>query len=193
MTLPPIVTEAYARAERAGFPLSCEPEVGAFLAVLAAAVREEGRILELGTGVGVGTAWVVHGLDGRTDVEVITVDLDEMVQRTARQGTWPPCVRFLAGDGAALVSTLGRFDLIFADAPGGKLTGLDRAIAALAPCGLLLVDDMDLARQDDPALRTALAAVRAALLANPALTVVELECGSGMMLGVAPFAPWPER
>ena len=42
--------------------MACEPGVGRLLAVLAAAVPVYGRILEMGTGVGVGTAWIVYGL-----------------------------------------------------------------------------------------------------------------------------------
>ena len=35
-------------------------------------------------------------------------------------------------DAEALLPELGAFDLIFADAPAGKWTGLDRTLAALA-------------------------------------------------------------
>ena len=99
--------DAQIRADQHGFPFSCEPGAGALLSSLAAAVPAEGRILELGTGAGVGLAW-------------------------------------LPG--------LGRFHLVFVDAPGGKLEGLDRSIAALEPGGVLVVDDMDLAFHEDPEL-----------------------------------------
>ena len=72
MELPDIVAAAYQRAAGAGFELSSEPEVGRLLASLAAGVPEQGRILELGTGAGVGLAWLVHGLDRRSDVTVLT-------------------------------------------------------------------------------------------------------------------------
>ena len=42
-----------------------------------------------------------------------------------------------------MLDSAGQFDLIFADAQGGKWDGLDRAIAALRPHGLLIVDDMN--------------------------------------------------
>ena len=57
--------------------------MGRLLAALAAAVPSGGRVLEIGTGVGVGLAWLVHGLGARRDVEVVTVELDDEVQRTA--------------------------------------------------------------------------------------------------------------
>ena len=65
---------ATARAREAGFPMSCDPAVGRLLAVLAAQLPGQARVLELGTGVGVGTAWIVSGLLPRTDVMVLTVE-----------------------------------------------------------------------------------------------------------------------
>lgn len=179
---PPIVARALARAERSGFTLACEPEVGALLAVLAASTPQGGRFLELGTGVGVGLAWIVHGLGARRDVEVISVDLDPAVQAIAAEEPWPAFVRLEQGDGAEAVGRLGRFERIFADAPGGKLTGLDRTLAALAPAGVLLVDDMDLSRHEDARLLRLLPRVREQLLAAPDLAVVELAASSGIML-----------
>ena len=119
--LPGSVRAAYERASSAGFELACEVEVGRLLAALAAAVPGGGRVLEIGTGVGVGLAWLVHGLGARRDVEVVTVELDDEVQRTARSAPWPLWVRFESGDGAQAVGGLGQFDLIFPDAPGGKI------------------------------------------------------------------------
>jgi hypothetical protein len=52
--LPGSVLAAYQRAASAGFQLSCEMEMGRLLAALAAAVPRGGRVLEIGTGVGVG-------------------------------------------------------------------------------------------------------------------------------------------
>ncbi|MEU9087442.1 hypothetical protein [Streptomyces sp. NPDC048357] len=51
-----------AGARRAGFTLSCEERTGSLPALLAA-TRPAGRILELGTGVGEGTAWLLGGMD----------------------------------------------------------------------------------------------------------------------------------
>ena len=118
--LPGSVPAAYERADRAGFQLACEVEVGRLLAALAAAVPSGGRVLEIGTGVGVGLAWLVHGLGARQDVEVVTVELDDEVQRAALSAPWPPWVCFESGDGAEVVGSLGQFDLIFPDAPGGR-------------------------------------------------------------------------
>jgi demethylmenaquinone methyltransferase/2-methoxy-6-polyprenyl-1,4-benzoquinol methylase len=180
--LPAIVTEAHARAEAAGFELSCEPAVGRLLAALAAALPQGGRILELGTGAGVGLAWLVYGLGERDDAELVSVELDPATRDLAAEAGWPDWVRFELGDGAERAASLGRFDLVFADAPGGKLTGLDHSIEALRPGGVLVVDDMDLSLHDDAELRSALAGVRDALHADSRLAVAELEASSGIIL-----------
>ena len=182
--LPGSVRAAYDRAARAGFRLACEAEVGRLLAALAAAVPRGGRVLEIGTGVGVGLAWLVHGLGARQDVEVVTVELDDAVQRTARSVPWPPWVRFVSGDGAEVVGRLGQFDLIFPDAPGGKIFKLRRTVAALRRGGVLVVDDMDLTRHDDEQLRSALAVVRHRLLGNAELICAELAFSSGVIVAV---------
>ena len=88
--LPDSVLAAHERAARTGFKLACEVEVGRLLAVLAAAVPDGGRVLEIGTGVGVGLAWLVHGLGVRRDVEVVTVEFDDEVQQAALSARWPP-------------------------------------------------------------------------------------------------------
>jgi predicted O-methyltransferase YrrM len=180
--IPPGVAAAHARARAAAFTLSCEPEVGRLLATLAAAVPERGTILEMGTGVGAGTAWIVHGLGARSDVRVTTVDVDAATAAIARAAAWPAFVTLRTADVLAVLDELGSFDLIFADAQGGKWTGLDRTIAALRPAGLLLVDDMTPPTWLDEAHRAHTARVRTTLLEHPDLRAVELACGSGMIL-----------
>lgn len=180
--LPGSVRAAWERAASAGFELACEVEVGRLLAALAAAVPGGGRVLEIGTGVGL--AWLVHGLGARRDVEVVTVELDDEVQRTALSAPWPPWVRFESGDGAQAVGGLGQFDLIFPDAPGGKIFELRRTVAALRRGGVLVVDDMDLTRHEDEQLRSALAVVRHRLLGDTELVCAELSFSSGVIVAV---------
>src|SRR5688572_6759782 len=118
--LPDGVIAAQQRGAVSGFAFSCDDGTGRLLSVLAAAVPKGGRILEIGTGVGSGCAWMLHGLGSRTDVELVSVEFDEDVAAVAAQGEWPPHVRLLVGDIAELMPSLGSFDLIFPDAPAGK-------------------------------------------------------------------------
>lgn len=161
------------------FTMSSERAVGDLLAVLAAGVRPGGRILEIGTGAGAGLARLVDGLGARTDVEVHTVEVDPTLALT---GGWPSFVHQHLGDVLDLFGALGRFDLIFADAPGGKWHGLNRTIAALTPGGLLLVDDMAPpewagAEHEEQTLR-----VRDTLLDHDGLQAVEMAWSSGLIL-----------
>jgi demethylmenaquinone methyltransferase/2-methoxy-6-polyprenyl-1,4-benzoquinol methylase len=180
--LPPLVAAAQARADDSGFTLACEPGVGRLLAALAAAVPPHGRILEMGTGVGVGTAWIVHGLGARSDVEVVSVEIDAATAAIAQRDSWPPWVSLHVGDILVALATLGSFDLIFADAQGGKWEGLQRTIAALRPGGILLVDDMTPATWIDDAHRRHTARVRDTLLNHAELMAAELAEASGMIL-----------
>jgi demethylmenaquinone methyltransferase/2-methoxy-6-polyprenyl-1,4-benzoquinol methylase len=180
--LPPLVAAATTRARQSGFRLSCDPPVGRLLAVLAAHLPEGARVLELGTGSGVGTAWIVSGLLPRADVTVTSVEKDPATAALAASGDWPPFVDLRHGDALEVLGEGGTFDLIFADAPGGKHDGLDRSVAALRPRGLLVVDDMTPQPDWADSLRAAQDTVRQRLLSAAGLTSAELAIGSGVIL-----------
>jgi predicted O-methyltransferase YrrM len=140
---PPAVVAALLReAESLGFRLSCEPAAGALLRVLAAS-KPGGNLLELGTGVGVGTAWLLARMS--PDARLLTVDNDSPVQEVARRHLGSdPRLAFYDGDAGKLLGklTAGSFDLIFADAWPGKFSHLDEALRLLRRGGLYVVDDM---------------------------------------------------
>lgn len=125
-----------------GFDMVSEPKVGALLAVLAAA-KPGGRLLELGTGTGHGTAWLLSGMDDTARLE--TVDTDAAVVAVARRHLASDRrVSFHVMDGAAFIDRAprGAFDLVYADAWPGKFTHLDEALALLRPGGIYLIDDL---------------------------------------------------
>ncbi len=174
--------EALSGAAAAGFTMSSDPEVGRLLAVLAAATPASGRILELGTGCGVGLAWIVHGLGARSDVEVMSIEADDDVAAVARGGRWPDHVPIVVGDAVELMPQLGSFDLIFADAEGGKWERLDLTIAALRPGGLLVVDDMTPAEWQSTTHQAKTEDARGTLTADPRLIGVELAWSTGLIV-----------
>ncbi|WP_030302012.1 O-methyltransferase [Streptomyces katrae] len=141
-TFPDSLPALRAAAREAGFDMSCEERTGSLLALLAAA-RPGGRILELGTGVGEGTAWLLSGMDSASSL--VTVELDEVVQEVAReQLRSDPRVTFVAGDGAEWLQTYDGepFDLVFADTWPGKFTHLERTLELVASGGTYLIDDL---------------------------------------------------
>ena len=170
-------------ANERGFEQSSADDVGRVLAVLAAAVRRDGRVLEIGTGAGVGLAWIVEGLGDRDDVELVTIDIDkELVTAVAEGDDWPHFVRFEVGDALELIPALEPLDLIFADAAAGKWYGLDHTIDALAPGGVVVVDDMNPTQWADEEHERRTREVRAVLLQDARLIAAELDWASGLII-----------
>ncbi|GAA1123698.1 MULTISPECIES: O-methyltransferase [Kitasatospora] len=182
--LPPAVAALRAAGAAHGFTLSCEERTGALLAVLAAA-RPGGRILELGTGVGEGTAWLLSGMDA--DARLVSVELDGAVQDLARAelGGDGRCA-FVAGDGGTwLEEYRGEpFDLVFADTWPGKFTHLERALDLVAPGGTYLIDDL-LPLPDWPAEHTAAVdRLVGHLTGRPDFRTVRLAWSTGLLMAV---------
>jgi predicted O-methyltransferase YrrM len=125
-----------------GFTMASEPKVGALLAALAAS-KPGGRLLELGTGTGHGTAWLLSGMDQQATLD--TVDTDANVVAVAQRNLGVDVrVRFHIADGAEFLQRASResFDLIYADAWPGKFSHLDEALALLRPGGIYVIDDL---------------------------------------------------
>jgi len=179
---PPAVAAAIERAHAAGFTISSEDCVGRLLAVLAAAVPAGGRVLEMGTGVGMGTAWIVTGLGERRDVEVVTVERDACLAEALRGWPWPAFVRLVQADALEALGWLGTFDLVFADSHAGKYLGLDRTLAALRPGGLLVVDDMMARPTAGEREELERAGLRRTLVGDPELQAIDMDWCSGVIL-----------
>jgi predicted O-methyltransferase YrrM len=61
-------------SRKAGFTMASEPLTGSLLRTLAA-TKAGGRFLELGSGTGLSTAWILDGMDAKATLT--TVDSDE--------------------------------------------------------------------------------------------------------------------
>jgi predicted O-methyltransferase YrrM len=140
---PPAALDAILRdSERIGFTMASEPQTGSLLRVLAAS-KPGGRLLELGTGTGVGTAWLLAGMDAESRLD--TVESDPHALDVARRHLGgDPRVTFHSSDGATFLqrSQPERYDLVFADTWPGKFTHLDLALGQLRPGGVFVVDDL---------------------------------------------------
>ena len=131
-----------ADTEALGFVMASEAKVGALLAALAAS-KPAGRLLELGTGTGHGTAWLLAGMDGSATLD--TVDNDAAVVAIAQRHLGGDRrVTFHVADGAEFIkhASAGGYDLIYADAWPGKFSQLDDALALLKVGGIYFIDDL---------------------------------------------------
>lgn len=146
-----LVARARAGARAAGFALSreeagpgrasaCLPGVGRFLAVLAAGCVG-GRIGELGTGAGVGAAWLASAMPD--DCGLVTAEIDEGLAEVARGLLAADRrVEVVTGDAWRALSERGPFDLLFAD--GGVRDGraFGTLVGLLRLGGRIVMDDV---------------------------------------------------
>jgi predicted O-methyltransferase YrrM len=162
--VPPLVERALALAERTGFVRSCSPETGRLLQVLAGQRGHE-RVAEIGTGCGVGSAWILSALD--PGVAFVTVELDEeRAEAAAELLAGDASAKVLHGDWRELLPAEAPFDFLFAD--GGKSKYDGDLVGLLAPGGMLVMDDLTPGYADpDP--------VRELWLAHPRVLAVELQ------------------
>lgn len=139
---PAAIRSIVADTQAISFTMISESKVGALLATLAAS-KPSGQFLELGTGTGHGTAWLLAGMDAAARLD--TVDTDESVVAVAQRHLGADGrVRFHVMDGAQFLREAGpeRFDLIYADAWPGKFSHLEEALALLRPGGMYVIDDL---------------------------------------------------
>ncbi|MFE2433029.1 O-methyltransferase [Streptomyces sp. NPDC059373] len=182
--VPAVLPALRAAARDAGFIMSCEERTGSLLAVLAAACPG-GRILELGTGVGEGTAWLLSGMDSNSCL--VTVELDEGVQKMAReQLATDPRVDFVAGDGGDWLQEYDGepFDLVFADTWPGKFTHLEMALDLVAPGGTYLIDDLFPQPGWPPSHEASVERLLCALDARRDFHCVRMAWASGLLMAV---------
>jgi predicted O-methyltransferase YrrM len=154
-TLPPKLARVQVLTAALDFTMASERGTGNLLQVLAAS-KPGGRFLELGTGTGIATAWLLSGMDATSTL--ISIDTDPSVQSVAREILdADPRLTLLNEDAEAWLNAHfavlppsqnpppkrgEQFDLIFADAMPGKFIARDQALALVAPGGFYIVDDL---------------------------------------------------
>lgn len=140
------IPKSYAKIDEAtkamGFTMASDIFTCSLLRTLAAS-KPGGKFLELGTGTGLSTAWILDGMDSASSL--ISVDYDEKLLDVAN--------KFLGNDNRLdLVCSDGEkwindnkqqtFDYIFADTWHGKYLLLNEALTMLNQGGLYIIDDM---------------------------------------------------
>jgi predicted O-methyltransferase YrrM len=141
-TFPIAYQDILKATEDSGFSMASDLKTCGLLKTLAAS-KPNGRFLELGTGTGLSTAWILDGMDKHSTC--ISVDFDaaflQIAQRYLAQDARLELVHSDAGEWLQEHQE-ERFDFIFADTWHGKYLLLDHTLAMLKPGGWYIIDDM---------------------------------------------------
>lgn len=164
MEQPPLVARALELAAASGFEKSCQREDGALLHVLAAR-RGITRVAEIGTGAGVGSAWIVSALPPTTPFFTTETDR-ELAAAVSDFYADDPNVTVLAGSWRETLPPEAPFDLLFVDARDAK-DDVDATVGLLAPGGTAVLDDFSFTPGSPDGRRDA-------WLEHPLLTTIEL-------------------
>jgi predicted O-methyltransferase YrrM len=108
-----------------------------------AATKPSGKFLELGTGTGLSTSWILDGMDKSSTL--VSIDNDKSVLNIAKTHLGKDSRLSLVlsdGEDWVLTNIKKRFDYIFADTWHGKYLLLEEVLDMLNPGGLYIVDDM---------------------------------------------------
>lgn len=125
-----------------GFSMPSDLQTGALLKTLAGS-KPGAKVLEIGTGTGLATAWLLAGMDA--DSSLLSIDNETLYQSVAEQILGDdPRLELVCTDAAKWLeeNEEQQFDLIFADAWPGKYANLNAALNSLATSGLYVIDDM---------------------------------------------------
>lgn len=125
-----------------GFTMASDVLTCSLLRTLAAS-KPSGKFLELGTGTGLGTSWILDGMDAQSSLT--SIDNDEKFLAIAHQFLGDDKrLKLVCTDGGDWVEANknDRYDYIFADTWHGKYLMLDDVLAMLNKGGLYIIDDM---------------------------------------------------
>ena len=125
-----------------GFEQLSDTKLGSLLSTLVAS-KPNSKILELGTGSGLSTVWILNGMDKNSTLQ--TVDNDEQLVNIAKQYlSDDKRVEFFIENGEDLIlrTKPNSIDFIFADTWPGKYNHLEETLNLLKSGGIYLIDDM---------------------------------------------------
>ena len=140
-TYPKTYLEIDAATKASGFTMASEVMTCSLLQTLAAS-KPHGKFLELGTGTGLSTSWILNGMDANSTL--ISVDFDAVFLDIARTYLTDTRLKLVLSDGGEWIekNKNTQFDYIFADTWHGKYFYLDETLAMLKSGGIYIIDDM---------------------------------------------------
>jgi len=184
MDYPTHYRQIAAATEALNFNMSSDVLTCSLLRTLASS-KPGGRFLELGTGTGLSTSWILDGMDAAS--MLITIDnAPECTDVAKRFLGDDPRIEIVSGDGNEWIEKNAnlRFDYIFADTWPGKYNLLNETLAMLESGGLYIIDDM-LPQPNWPEGHDKKAAdLTACLLQRNDVVVSQLEWATGIMIAV---------
>jgi predicted O-methyltransferase YrrM len=125
-----------------GFTMASDIYTCSLLKTLAAS-KSGGKFLELGTGTGLSTSWILDGMDARSTL--VSIDNDARFLEIADKYLGDdPRLSLVHTDGEAWVNAHpgDKYDYIFADTWHGKYLLLDEVLDMLNPGAFYIIDDM---------------------------------------------------
>lgn len=167
---------------KVGFLKTSDLLVGNFLRTLAA-TKPGGQLLEIGTGTGIATVWLLDGMDDAASLA--SVDRDSRVQAVGQEILDnDPRVQFFTGEAKAFLESepAEYYDLIFADGQAGKFIDLDLGLSRLRRGALYIVDNMFMHLFHSPERAARLREFRSALDARKDLFVTKIGWASGVVV-----------
>jgi predicted O-methyltransferase YrrM len=141
-TRPTLLDVVQESADRLGFTMSCDDSAGSLLATLAG-YRPAGRLLEIGTGLGAATAWMLAGIDPAARLTTIEIN---PLRYAAAAVTFAddPRAEFVCADADEWLDTYdgAPFDLAFVNVRSEHFDRLDILVGLLNPGGLYIVNGL---------------------------------------------------
>jgi len=178
--VPELVADALDLSRRRGFITSTRHETGRLLAALAAS--RSGTLAELGTGCGVGSAWLHSGATRRT--EIVTAELDpELAEDVQAIFSAAPNVRVIAGDWSA-IETYAPFSMLFVDVRD-VMANIDVLADLLEPGGIVVLDDFAPSSCWPPIVDGQVDTIREQWLTDERFVAVEMLIDPGASLIIA--------
>jgi len=139
----PLAYDAIKKATEAnGFTMPSEVLTCSLLKTLAA-TKPGGKFLELGTGTGLSTTWILDGMDENSTL--ISIDNDETLLNIAKENlAIDKRLKLVCTDGGEWIkqNSSKKYSFIFADTWPGKYLLLDEVLDMLEKGGIYIIDDM---------------------------------------------------
>jgi len=140
--LPKAYTEIDLATKASGFTMASDIQTCSLLRTLAAS-KPAGKFLELGTGTGLSTAWILDGMDGDSTLVSIDNEADFLAIAKKQLGEDPRLTLTLMDGGEWVEQHKNeKYDYIFADTWHGKYLMLEEVLEMLNKGGYYIIDDM---------------------------------------------------